>query len=116
MNREAARVREEAIRLRQEAARPKPVGSARAENDAQSFQLAQRARAAIDSLQLSVGERWRRSVQASAVLVAGLAGLLIQLAHPSDSRWLYVLSATLIGGPLAWTIRDLAAAIERWRR
>jgi hypothetical protein len=85
-------------------------------SDTESFQLAQRARGAIDSLQLSVGERWRRSVQASGVLVAALAGLLIQLAHPSDSRWLYVLAATLIGGPLAWTIRDLAAAIERWRR
>jgi hypothetical protein len=91
-------------------------GSSVSRNDAQSFEMAQRARASIDSLQLSVGERWRRAVQASAVFVAALAGLLIQLAHPSDSRWLYILAATLIGGPLAWTIRDLAAAIERWRR
>jgi hypothetical protein len=85
-------------------------------DDSQSFQAAQRARAAIDSLQVTVGERWRRLVQATAVLVAAFAGLLIQLAQPSDSRWIYIMAAALIGGPLAWTIRDLAAAIERWRR
>jgi hypothetical protein len=85
-------------------------------DDSGSFQAAQRARASIDSLQLAVGERWRRSVQATSVLVAGLAGLLIQLAQPSENRWLYIMAATLIGGPLAWTIRDLSAAIERWRR
>ena len=84
--------------------------------DSQSFQAGQRARSAIDSLQLAVGERWRRSVQAVSVIGAALAGLLIQLARPSETRWLYVLAAALIGGPLAWTIRDLAASIERWRR
>ena len=81
-----------------------------------SFQAGQRARSAIDSLQLGVGERWRRSVQAASVIGAALAGLLIQLARPSETRWLYVMAAALIGGPLAWTIRDLTAAIERWRR
>jgi hypothetical protein len=86
------------------------------DEDARSFQAAQRARTAIDSLQLAVGERWRRSIQAASVLAAALAGLLIQLAHPSETRWLYVTAAVLIGGPLAWTIRDLTAAIERWRR
>jgi hypothetical protein len=86
------------------------------QEDSQSFQAGQRARSAIDSLQLAVGERWRRSVQAAAVIGAALAGLLIQLARPSESRWLYVLAAALIGGSLAWTIRDLAASIERWRR
>jgi hypothetical protein len=85
-------------------------------DNSQSFRAAQRARAAIDSLQVAVGERWRRLVQATAVLVAAFAGLLIQLAQPSDNRWLYIMAAALIGGPLAWTIRDLAAAIERWRR
>jgi hypothetical protein len=85
-------------------------------DDSGSFQAAQRARTAIDSLQLAVGERWRRSVQATSVFFAALAGLLIQFARPSDSRWLYIMAAALIGGPLAWTIRDLAAAIERWRR
>jgi hypothetical protein len=82
----------------------------------QSYQAGQRARSAIDSLQLAVGERWRRSVQAASVIGAALAGLLIQLARPSETRWLYVMAAALIGGPLAWTIRDLAASVERWRR
>jgi hypothetical protein len=85
-------------------------------DDDRSFQAGQRARGAIDSLQLTVGEQWRRSVQAASVIGAALAGLLIQLARPSETRWLYVMAAALIGGALAWTIRDLAAAIERWRR
>jgi hypothetical protein len=84
--------------------------------DSRSFQASQRARATLDSLQVVVGERWRRSVQAASVLIAGLAGLLIQLTQPSPSRWLYIMAAALIGGPLAWTIRDITAVIERWRR
>lgn len=95
---------------------PGRAGADGSRDEDQAFQAGQRARGAIDSLQLAVGERWRRSVQAASVLAAALAGLLIQLARPSDTRWLYVVAAALIGGPLAWTIRDLAAAIERWRR
>ena len=84
--------------------------------DPRSFRAAQRARTTLDSLQVAVGEHWRRSVQATAVLIAGIAGLLIQLTQPSYNRWLFVLAAALIGGPIAWTIRDVTALIERWRR
>jgi hypothetical protein len=74
------------------------------------------ARAALDSLQISVGGRWRRWIQATSVLVATAAAVLIQLSRPGDSRWLFIISAALIGGPLAWTIRDATAVLERWRR
>ena len=57
-----------------------PTGDSR--EGSQSFQTDQRARSAIDSLQLAVGERWRRSVQAASVIGAALAGLLIQLGAP----------------------------------
>jgi hypothetical protein len=85
--------------------------------DSRYFRASQRARSALDALQIFVGGRWRRSVQASAVLIATLAAVLIQLTQPSsESRWLFILSAALISGPLAWIIRDITAVIERWRR
>ena len=59
---------------------PARAGAKDSRDEDRAFQAGQRARGAIDSLQLAVGERWRRSVQAASVLVAVLAGL------PSSSR------------------------------
>jgi hypothetical protein len=84
--------------------------------DARYFRASQRARSALDSLQISVGGRWRRSIQAASVLVATVAALLIELSRAAENRWLFIISAALIGGPLAWTIRDATAVLERWRR
>jgi hypothetical protein len=84
--------------------------------DPRYFRASQRVRPALDSLQIYADGRWRRSIQAASVLVALIAALLIQLSRTGESRWLFILSAALIGGPLAWTIRDVTAAVERWRR
>lgn len=84
--------------------------------DAAAFRVSQQSRSMLDSLQVAVGQRWRTSIYAASVLIAALAGLLIELAQPTQKRWLLVMVAALIGGPLAWTIRDITAVIERWRR
>jgi hypothetical protein len=84
--------------------------------NARYFRASQRARSALDSLQISVGGRWRRSIQAASVMVATAAALLIELSRAAQNRWLFIISAALIGGPLAWTIRDATAVLERWRR
>jgi hypothetical protein len=84
--------------------------------DARYFRASQRARSALDSLQISVGGRWRRSMQAASMLVATIAAGVIMLSRDTHNRWLFIISAALIGGPLAWTIRDATAVLERWRR
>jgi hypothetical protein len=83
-----------------------------------AFQLAQRMRIGIDRLQISLGERWRRAVQGAALWFAG--GYAIALLHAGGlggrSEPRYVLAGLLLGGPLAWVFRDIAALLERARR
>lgn len=76
---------------------------------------AQRLRAAVDQLQISLTERWRRYVQGAALWIAGLFGIGLLDTHNPD-RPRFVLAAVLVGGPFAWLIRDLVATIERARR
>lgn len=80
--------------------------------------LAEGTRAGIDLLQISVGQKWRRTVRASAVLLSGLFGAFgALLVHQSlSSRLLYTLAALVFGGFFAWVIRDLTAIAERLRR
>lgn len=81
-------------------------------------QLAQRMRLGIDRLQISLAEQWRRTVQGAALWIAGLYGIFVANAADvsSASEPRYVLAALLLGGPIAWVLRDLAAAVERARR
>jgi hypothetical protein len=83
-----------------------------------AFLRAQRVRAGIDRLQISLGEQWRRSIQGAAMWIAGLYG--IGLVHAADlpdrTEPRYVLVALLLGEPIAWTLRDAAALLERARR
>jgi hypothetical protein len=88
------------------------------------FELSQQIRAGIDQLQISLSERWRRLLQGAALWISGLYGIALAGSLPEasgqatvqpTSRSLYVFSALVIGGLVAWTIRDLTAAIARSR-
>ncbi|HEV2125029.1 MAG TPA: hypothetical protein VGW38_19955, partial [Chloroflexota bacterium] len=61
---------------------------------------------------------WARLIRGVSLCLAGLFALpFVWLADvPRSALALYVVSASLIGGPLAWIIRDLAAVVERLRR
>ncbi|MCX5061399.1 hypothetical protein OOK12_31050 [Streptomyces sp. NBC_00452] len=84
---------------------------------AMSVYYMQRVQAGVDQLQVSVGERWRHYVQATAVWVSGAYGVALSSAGSSwDARPRYIIAALIIGGPLAWILRDITAVIERWRR
>lgn len=82
------------------------------------LRLAQRVHAGVDQMQISVGERWRHYVRGTAVLVSGAYGIVLAnttIAN-QDAEFSNILAALIIGGMLSWVFRDLAAAIERWRR
>jgi hypothetical protein len=85
-------------------------------DDDSRFELAQRVRAGLDQLQISLGEKWRLYVQGAALWIAGLYGIGLSHADDSSSESRYVLSALVLGGIFAWLARDLAAAVERARR
>lgn len=82
-----------------------------------AFFQAQTLRVVIDDLQLDVGRRWRRFVQATALWLNGLYGLLYsgRATEVYGSRLLYTVAAIGVGGTAAWVIRDVTAAIERRR-
>lgn len=81
------------------------------------FRRSQRVRSGLDQLQISVGGRWRRYVQGTALWLSGLYGILLVFLTraPSSARPEYIIGALLIGGVLSWVARDIAAVIERWR-
>lgn len=112
----AAPVPEELVKRSAAEAARKP-GESKVDRDAQ-LELAQRMRLGIDRLQISLSEQWRRTVQGGALWVAGLYG--IGLVHAGDRdvgpEARYILAAMLLGGPLAWLMRDVAAIAERARR
>jgi hypothetical protein len=76
----------------------------------------QQIRTAIDQLQISVGERWRRYVQGTALWLSGLYGFALAFLLNIPGRSVYVLSALFIGGLFSWIARDVASGVERWRR
>ena len=95
-----------------------PFHDSREARHEEDFQRSQRIQAGVDQLQISLGERWRRYVQGAALWISGAYGIALvhtsSAAHGSASR--YVFAALLLGGTIAWVARDLAAAVERWRR
>jgi hypothetical protein len=86
--------------------------------DSDRLELAQRARVAVDQLQISLTDGWRRLVQGASLWIAGLLGIILTQASSGDdnSEVRLVLAALLIGGPFAWISRDVSAVLERWRR
>jgi hypothetical protein len=80
--------------------------------------VAQGVRAGVDLLQISLGQRWRRGVQWSAVVVSGSLGAMgaFLLREPLAAQILLGVTALILGGFFAWLARDLVAIIERARR
>jgi hypothetical protein len=97
-----------------EPGRPEPVFAEWVKDDAV---LAQRVRAGIDQLQIALGDVWKTGVQGAAIWIAGLFGVaLIQsntFTHVAGG--VYMVSSLVLGGPIAWAVRDLAAAAEHAR-
>jgi hypothetical protein len=89
----------------------------RNEDDGAYTRVAQGVRAGIDVMQISVGQRWRRGVQGSAVLICGILGVIgVFFARVTwPTRGLFILAALVFGGFFAWLVRDLTAIIERIR-
>jgi hypothetical protein len=77
----------------------------------------QALRAALDTLQTELTARWRRTVQAAALWVAGAYGIVASFAGGLDgaNQARYLFAALILGGPIAWVIRDLTATLERIR-
>ncbi|HEV2889698.1 MAG TPA: hypothetical protein VGX28_04925 [Frankiaceae bacterium] len=91
----------------------------RARDDGTDEVLAsQEVRAAIDDLQITVGGQWRWFVQANAVWLSGLYGVLLgaRTAEASPSRTFFAVISAVVGGAIAWTLRDVTAGVERWSR
>lgn len=82
------------------------------------YLLSQSVRAGVDQLQIALGESWRRTLQGAALWIAGAFGLLFSTASKADdgAETRYVLAAVLLGGTIAWIVRDLVAVVERARR
>lgn len=78
---------------------------------------AQDLRGALDALQVSLTQGWRRLVQLLAVALAGVYGVGLfwagGLTDNGEARYLF--AGLLLGGPIAWVVRDLTAAVERLR-
>jgi hypothetical protein len=80
--------------------------------------LAQRVRTGVDQLQITLGQDWRRAVQGAVMWIAGLfaIGLSYVADVGSEAHARYVLVALILGGVLAWSLRDLSRVIENARR
>lgn len=72
----------------------------------------------IDSMQVSVGQRWRRYVRMYAMVLSGLVAMLIavQIEVPGETKSAFVVTALCTGGFFAWFTRDLVAVVERLRQ
>jgi len=97
-----------------------PITDTRDENDEgrAEYLRAQSVRAGVDQLQIVLGESWRRNLQGAALWIAGAFGLLFGSASAVDdgAEARYVLAAILLGGSIAWIVRDIVAVVERARR
>jgi hypothetical protein len=80
--------------------------------------LRQRVRVGLDQLQIRLTSGWRRGVHTATVVVSLLAGLVIAAGMGvSGSEMLRLTTiGAVLGGPIAWVLRDVAAAIEKLRR
>jgi len=88
------------------------------DNDTAYANVAQGVRAGIDLMQISLGQRWKRGVRSSAVVVSGVIGVVavffVRISWPT--RGLFALAALVLGSFFAWLTRDLTAIVERVRR
>ncbi len=92
------------------------AGAHPTENRDAPVRQSQLLRAALDQLQISVADRWRRYVQGTALWLSGAYGLALGYLLNMPGRSVYVIAGLFIGGFFAWLARDLAGGIERWRR
>jgi hypothetical protein len=76
------------------------------------------ARSQLDRIQINLGARWRRAVHTSSFVIAAAvasAGALSLHVNSDDVLRLITLG-TIVGAPGSWTVRDLTAIVERFRR
>ena len=69
----------------------------------------------LDRLQIRLGARWRHYLSGSAMWIAGALALAWAVVADHDSSW-PVVAALVFGGFFAWLSRDVAGAVESWRR
>jgi hypothetical protein len=79
--------------------------------------VAQQLQAGIDTLQVSVGQRWRRYVRTAALLMstAFAAVAVQQTTIARGATGAFILAALLLGGFFSWLLRDAVAVVERLR-
>lgn len=86
-------------------------------DDTKEVEFLQALRTGVDQLQITLRDSWRRYVQGAAIWISGLCGLgLVYTPHftPAE-RARDVLAALVLGGTIAWILRDLTAFVERAR-
>ena len=71
----------------------------------------------LDSLQITLGSRWRYYIRFVAALTAGLIGLVaLVFSNVGPAGKIAVLVTAFVwGGAFSWLARDVAALIEKWR-
>jgi hypothetical protein len=79
--------------------------------------VAQQLQAGIDTLQVSVGQRWRRYVRTAALLMstAFAAVAVQQTTIARGAKGAFILAALRLGGFFSWLLRDAVAVVERLR-
>ncbi len=80
-------------------------------------QEAQQLRLSLDNLQTTLTQVWRGIIQGAVVWIAGAYGVLASFAGAlsGTNQARYLLAALILGGPIAWAIRDLTAVLGRLR-
>jgi len=105
-------------------ARPRLMAADGSDEDRQTedreavAEVHQRVQRALDVLQASLSDTWKRAVRATASVLSGVLALLFALLSgaPGGLRTSLMLAGLGFGGFFAWFARDIAAAIERRRR
>jgi hypothetical protein len=79
---------------------------------------AQQLRLSLDELQTLLTQTWRRIVQSGAVWLAGVYGVATTFAGglSGTNQARYLLAALILGGPIAWAIRDVTAVLGKMRQ
>ena len=74
--------------------------------------------ARLDWVQMIVAGRWQQIVRIESVVVATIAAVLVAASRVSGLSAALLLTALggVVGGVLSWTLRDIAAIVERRRQ
>lgn len=90
---------------------------AKAETDGDPAKLRLETQAALDDLQVSVGNAWRWRLRLAACMLSALFALaaLIFVPVPPGTKIAALAGSFLLGGFLAGFFRDLVAIAERFR-